>query len=286
MNFSNMNFSGLNNFQQRFLMSFLGIALLTGVIIVSHTSPFQYLFVLFMAISQAAALSEYYFLSTNKGFQPLRALPIAASIIYFFLRYALGQEQIVVPFLFVCTLLTFIGFFAKHENSIVNIAITIFGLLYITIPFSFLIDINFLAGSTWLAYLVITTKMTDTAAYITGKLCGKSLLAPTLSPKKTIEGALAGLIGSTAASFAFFAYFHATGQFETLGLSWTEALLLGASIGLISQIGDLAESVLKRDAKVKDSSTLPGFGGMLDIIDSIIFTAPLLYFWLKAKQIL
>lgn len=281
-----MNFSKFSNFQQRFLMSFLGIAFSAVAIVFSHTPPLQYLLVGTIALAQAAALCEYYTLSEAKGFQPLKKLPIIASVIYILLHYTFGTETLVVPFLLVFTAIAFITLFSKHEQSIPNMAITLFGLLYITIPLSFLLDINFLGSSVWLVYLLITTKIADTAAYCAGKLWGSHLLAPTLSPKKTIEGAIAGLLGSIGSSVCFFAFFYATGSFETLHLTWAEALILGCSIGIISQVGDLAESLIKRDAQVKDSSSLPGFGGMLDVVDSLIFTTPLLYFWLKAKHIL
>ncbi len=279
-----MNFSGLNNFQQRSLMSVMGIVFSAIVIYFSHTPPFDYLFVLTLALVQASALSEYYTLSANKGFHPLRKLPIIASIAYFFIHYAVGSESIAVPFLFIFMSLAFMAHFTKHERSIVNLAVTVFGVAYITIPLGFLLDINFSGSAAWFVYLLITTKMTDTAAYIAGKLSGRHLLAPTLSPKKTIEGAIGGLLGSTLASLGFFIYFQATGSVDALNLTLTEALLLGASIGIVSQIGDLAESLLKRDAQVKDSSTLPGFGGMLDVVDSLIFTTPLLYFWLRMRS--
>lgn len=279
-----MNLSGLNNFQQRSLMSVLGIALSAVVILFSHTSPFDYLFVLTLALVQAAALLEYYTLSENKGFQPLRKLPAIASIAYFFLHYALDLQQIALPFLLIFMALAFMAHFSKHEGTIANLAVTVFGVAYITIPLSFLLDVNFSGSSAWFVYLLVTTKMTDTAAYCAGKLCGNHLLAPTLSPKKTIEGAIGGLLGSIGASFAFYALFTAAGYPDTLALSLTESLLLGLAIGLISQIGDLAESLIKRDAQVKDSSTLPGFGGMLDVVDSLIFTTPLLYFWLGARS--
>lgn len=270
-----MNFSSLNNFQQRTLMSFLGIVFSAIVIYFSHTPPFDYLFVLTLALIQAAALSEYYTLSANKGSRPLRKLPIVASIAYFFLHFSYGSDQIVVPFLFIFMALAFMAHFTKHEGSILNLAATVFGIAYITLPLSFLLDVNFSGSATWFVYLLLTTKMTDTAAYIAGKLSGKHLLAPTLSPKKTIEGALGGLLGSTAASLCFL---------NVLDLSLIEALVLGASIGIVAQVGDLAESLLKRDAQVKDSSTLPGFGGMLDVVDSLIFTTPLLYFWLRTRS--
>lgn len=279
-----MNLSSLNNFQQRSLMSVLGIAFSAVVILFSHTSPFDYLFVLTLALVQAAALSEYYTLSENKGFQPLRKLPIVASIAFFFLHYMLDLQQIALPFLLIFTALAFVAHFSEHKGTIANLAVTVFGVAYITIPLSFLLDINFSGSSAWFVFLLVTTKMTDTAAYSAGKLCGSHLLAPTLSPKKTIEGAIGGLLGSVGASFGFYALFNAAGYPETLGLSCSEALILGACIGLISQIGDLAESLIKRDAEVKDSSTLPGFGGMLDVVDSLIFTTPLLYFWLRLRS--
>jgi phosphatidate cytidylyltransferase len=271
-----MNVSKLSNFQQRFFMSFLGIVILTAVIFLSQIPPLHYLFVIALALLQARALSEYYTLSIAKGFSPLVKMPIIASILYIFLHAAIGPHC-TLPFLFVFLALSFIMLFAKHQQAIANVAITAFGLIYITLPLSYLVDIISIGTPVWLIYLLVTTKMTDTFGYVGGKLTGRHLLAPKLSPKKTIEGAIAGLLGSILASIAFTL---------VLNITLNEALLLGTLIGVISQIGDLAESLLKRDAKVKDSSTLPGFGGMLDVFDSLIFTTPVLYFWLKTQGVL
>jgi len=101
-----------------------------------------------------------------------------------------------------------------------------------------------------------------------------------LSPKKTREGAIAGLLGATATSMLFSVIWNKCDIAAGADFSLLEAGILGLVIGLISQVGDLAESLLKRDAQVKDSNSLPGFGGMLDVVDSLIFTTPLLYFWL------
>ena len=278
-----MNISRLNNFQQRSLMSFIGIAYSSFVIYFSHTSPLDYLFVLTIALSQGAALYEYYTLSTNKGFQPLIKLPVIASIVYYFIYYALGLQSLALPFLFLFMAASFVAHFARYENSIGNLAVTAFGIAYITLPLSLLLDVNFLGSSAWFVYLLVTTKMADTTAYIAGKLSGKHLLAPKLSPKKTVEGAIGGLLGSVATSVAFFAYFQTRDDFSSLDITLIEGLTLGIIIGVISQIGDLAESLIKRDAQVKDSSKLPGFGGMLDVVDSLIFTTPLLYLWLRSR---
>ena len=123
----------------------------------------------------------------------------------------MGPDGLFTPFLLSFMALAFIGCFSKHDKSIANIAITTFGLVYITLPLSFLIDINFIDGSIWLVFLLIITKISDTFAYTAGKLCGNHLLAPLLSPKKTIEGALAGLLGSILTSVIFFGCFSSAG---------------------------------------------------------------------------
>jgi len=276
----------LNNFQQRFLMSFLGIAFLALFIFSSHVPPFQYLFVAALAFAQGCALWEYFTLSQTKGVQPLKMVATIASGLYIVLHFFLPDTSLVIPFLFVVLALAFICHFSRAEQAITNLACTLFGLIYITIPLGFLLDINFMQTSAWIIYLLVTTKITDTAAYIAGKLLGSHPLAPMLSPKKTREGAIAGLFGAIASSLAFFYTWDKLGLPYGTSFSWLEAILLGLSIGIISQIGDLAESLLKRDAQVKDSSTLPGFGGMLDVVDSMIFTTPLLYFWLQCKGLL
>ena len=114
------------------------------------------------------------------------------------------------------------------------------------------------------------TKMGDIGAYFGGKLLGKKKLAPLLSPKKTCEGAIAGGLLSICASLLFSRLSHHYG-WEGFDLSWKESLILGALISLSGQLGDLAESLLKRDAKIKDSSCFPGLGGMLDMTDSLLF---------------
>jgi phosphatidate cytidylyltransferase len=265
----------LSNFQQRFLMSFLGIALLALIIFSSHVAPFHYLFVAAVAIVQYFALSEFYTLAEIKGFEPLKKVALVGSLVYIFLHYAMPQMGVILAFLFALMLVLFCCHFPRHNQAIGNLATTLFGIIYVTIPLGFFLDINF--SSAWIIYLLVVTKITDTFAYCSGKLWGNRRLAPVLSPKKTLEGAVAGLIGAVLASIAFSLIWQ---HFEILDFSVTNAIILGFIFGLISQIGDLAESLLKRDAEVKDSNNLPGFGGMLDVVDSLLFTTPLLYFWL------
>lgn len=272
----------LNNFQQRFLFGFLGIVLIAALIFFSHTPPLHYLFIAAVACVQAIALWEYYQLAKEKEILPNALLGVIFSLLYIPLHYFQGP---VLLLLFVFMVTAFITYLKAHVNAIANMAVTIFGLIYITIPLSFLIDLNFPPSnsSIWIIYLIAVTKITDTCAYFAGKGYGKHLLAPVLSPKKTWEGAIAGLIGASLTSVLFFLI---AAKFGFKELSLIQGLLLGLLMGLFAQAGDLAESLLKRDANVKDSNKLPGFGGFLDIVDSLIFTTPLLFFWLKIQNML
>jgi phosphatidate cytidylyltransferase len=282
----------LSNFQQRFFLGLIGTVFIVLSIALSHRFPYQYFFVALLAIIQAQALSEYYRLCRLKNLLPLSKLGIGFSLLFITARYFLYMASTVtlLPLLLIALVfLAFILHFAKVEQAIVDLATTCFGLLYITLPLSLCLDINFQGhagryASLWLFYLIVTTKMTDTAAYAAGKLWGIKKFIPHISPNKTIAGAMGGLLGALLTSFLF--YKIATFFGYRLPLSELELLLLGGALGVVAQIGDLAESLIKRDAQVKDSSHLPGFGGILDVVDSLIFTTPTLYFYLRAKNIL
>ncbi|HBL23722.1 MAG TPA: phosphatidate cytidylyltransferase, partial [Deltaproteobacteria bacterium] len=117
--------------------------------------------------------------------------------------------------------------------------------------------------------LLVSIWASDTFAFIIGKNLGKHPLAPQISPKKTVEGLLGSALGSLAVT---------TAAYQLLGLSIAGALVVGAATGILGQAGDLLESACKRVFNTKDSSQLiPGHGGLLDRIDSFIFTAPFLY---------
>ena len=268
----------LTNFQQRFFMSILGIGCLIVILATSHIWPFQFLFLGALAYVQAKSLQEYYSLCKVKTFSPQIEVTTLFSIGYIFFHYF--SKDIVGP-LFTLLALLFLFSFKTHKQAISTTATTFFGFCYITLPLSLAIDINFPTYSHtcfWMVYLIVITKMTDMTAYFSGKLLGRRLLTPILSPKKTIEGAVGGIIGASFSSYLFYSFSE---SMRSVVSSAFEACLLGALLGIVAEIGDLAESLLKRDAEVKDSSQLPGFGGMLDIVDSLLFTTPVLYFWLS-----
>ncbi|MBI4398922.1 MAG: phosphatidate cytidylyltransferase, partial [Candidatus Omnitrophica bacterium] len=154
-------------------------------------------------------------------------------------------------------------------------AVTVFGIFYISFLFSFFTKIKHLdQGTAWVAYVILVTKLGDTAAYFYGKKFGKHSLVAHISPHKTVEGAVANFLACIVVSLLSFMFLPDIG--------WGHLLLLGVVLGILSQFGDLAESLIKRDAGIKDSGKIPGLGGVLDLIDSILFTAPFTYYYLTA----
>ena len=148
-------------------------------------------------------------------------------------------------------------------------------IFYIGIPFSFLILIrestSNITGLFWMFFLISSVWINDAMAYVFGIKFGKHRLNEEVSPKKSVEGAIAGFV--FCITWAIF-----VGEIGTIGI--THSVVLGIIISILAQAGDLTESLLKREMKVKDSgSLLPGHGGMLDRMDSFILTAPVLYYY-------
>jgi phosphatidate cytidylyltransferase len=132
-----------------------------------------------------------------------------------------------------------------------------------------------------LASLVVATKCGDTSAYFAGRLFGKTKLCPLISPGKTQAGAVGAFIGAAIGSWAWFHFATALLANAKPG-PWYSAVIYGLILGVVGLVGDLAESLIKRDVGQKDSAPLlPGFGGLLDLLDSVIFTGPVAYLlWL------
>jgi phosphatidate cytidylyltransferase len=150
-----------------------------------------------------------------------------------------------------------------------------FGVVYVSLLLSHLLLLRWLPDGELLTLFVFgVTWLADAGAYYIGWLIGRHSLAPKISPKKTVEGAIGGLgfsiLGGVGAKFWFLP-----------GLSLADSVLLGVLLGIVGQLGDLVESLWKRSAGVKDSSTvLMAHGGILDKVDSLMFTAPVFYYYL------
>jgi phosphatidate cytidylyltransferase len=285
-----------NQFKQRLLLSTLGTIGLALSIVCSYHPLFKPFFILLNAGVISLALLEYYHLAQHKGFQPLSFLGISSSVVYmialgFSLHHA-SLKSLPSLLLLGALFLFFLQYFKQRSSPLGNLAVTVFGIIYLTIPLSCAVRLNYFFppgglgdGRLWLAYVLIVSKMTDVGAYFVGKSLGKTPLAPTISPKKTVEGVWGGIGAALLTSLLFALSFPANGTHASFQLSLWQSIWLSLLIALFSQLGDLAESVLKRDAGVKDSSQLPGLGGILDIVDSLVFTIPLLYLLLQIQLV-
>jgi phosphatidate cytidylyltransferase len=150
-----------------------------------------------------------------------------------------------------------------------------FAAIYIAAPLASLVAIRLVGGPRAVFLLMITVMISDTAQYYTGRTLGSRPLAPRISPKKTIEGAIGGFVIGTAA-------FVVIGEWWAAGIPIAARVALGLAIVGLGIAGDLFESFLKRRAGVKDSSALiPGHGGVLDRIDALLFAAPVYYLVLR-----
>ena len=156
-----------------------------------------------------------------------------------------------------------------------ELAVTVFVSLYAGWLLTHIIALRELPGGFHLVLLMmLTTWSTDTFAYFTGSAVGKTKLAPVLSPNKTVEGSIGGIAGSVAAAAAVWAV---SAHFTVI-----HYILIGLLVGVLGQVGDMVESALKRLAGQKDSGRIiPGHGGVLDRFDSMLITAPVVYFYLK-----
>jgi phosphatidate cytidylyltransferase len=139
------------------------------------------------------------------------------------------------------------------------------------------IEIDPIPGNVALALAIFVPKCCDIGAYSTGRLIGRHQMTPVLSPKKTWEGAAGGLALSCVAAVGIDRF----GPAPLLHGCWAYELGFGLTVGVAGMLGDLAESLIKRDCQQKDASqTVPGFGGVLDVVDSVIYSAPVTYLWL------
>jgi phosphatidate cytidylyltransferase len=267
-------------------------ALMLSTVFSGYESGF-FCLLAFMAI---VALWEYYRMlkADGIGVFTLTGLLCAAVLLVggFLIVKSHGPQssydfELLVLVLFMLTIFARQMFRGSDNDPLRAMSYTIFGLLYIPWLFSFLTKIIYLTprlpdgtttGQYYVLYLVAVTKFSDMGAYVFGSLFGKHPFAPHISPKKTWEGFYGALFASLLCSYSMNALLP--GKLPAFG--FIDLTILGLSLGFAAVIGDLAESIVKRGAHTKDSSAiLPGIGGTLDLIDSILFTAPILFFYMR-----
>ena len=232
-------------------------------------------------------LFEFYNMPKVKGLRILRITAMVCGVvlalcawrsnIYYFNTFLTAS---------VLLLLAMQLFGKKPLETITNLSYTILGLIYVSWLFSHqLLLRNILFGREYILLLFWITWSGDIGAYTFGTLLGKHKLIPRVSPRKSVEGAVAGLFLSlTSALLAYFFLEESSFLGKWLsspGLSLVHYLILGLILGIVGQFGDLCESLLKRGAQIKDAGgIIPGHGGLLDVMDSLLFTSPVMYYYI------
>ncbi len=278
----------------RRLISTLGMwALVLGTILSGYE---QFFFVTIAGIG-LLGLWEYYEMLDRRGVPNFKLTALICAVVVFagsfFTFRSVGPEKAYdfeIAVLVVFLLLVFgrqMFRRTRDQNPLETMAYTLFGLLYIVWLFNFITKIVYLAprgpggettGQYYVLYLLLVTKFSDMGAYVTGSLFGRHKLVPHISPHKSWEGLGGAVLFAVGGSFGLWALIpHRLAVFTPWDLA-----VLGVLLGLAAVIGDLAESIVKRSAEAKDSGgLLPGIGGVLDLIDSVLFTAPIMFFYMR-----
>jgi phosphatidate cytidylyltransferase len=261
----------------------------------THKVVANYVFLLLVTGLAAAGLWEFYGLVERRGLVCFRGLGLFAGIAlmastHYYVTHAQGFQlgpgkpndfETGVLVLFVLGLCLRQLFDPKNPHGIVAIATTLLGLMYVPWLLNFIQKINYLDGVDgrfYVLYLLIVTKFSDVGAYCVGSLIGRHKMIPRISPGKTWEGFAGAVVVSTGASVLLAQF--AGERLKEMNLG--HALAIGLILSLGAVVGDLIESAFKREAGAKDSGRLfPGIGGILDLIDSPLFNAPLLYLYLR-----
>ncbi|MBN1493741.1 MAG: CDP-archaeol synthase [Candidatus Omnitrophica bacterium] len=230
-----------------------------------------YVFLVAVEAFVLVALHEFFTIAEKKDIAVNKKLGLVFGAMLPLCVYFPYEPILVAAMLIVLFLVNFKQ--PQRSSSIVNVAVTFFGILYVAWFFSFLAKIRCVPyGPQWVCFLIFVIKMGDAGAYFIGSKFGKTQLTKYISPNKTVEGAIGGLMVAILSAMISKMYLP---HIELLQLG-----LLGILLGVVAQIGDLAESLIKRDVGVKDSGAIPGLGGILDVLDSLLFTAPLLFYYL------
>jgi len=264
----------MSNLLQRILTALIAIPLLIWLPFAPHN-----LFSLFiLAISYLGAKEMLRFL-TAKDLQPLQFLPLFAALIPLS-TFSTGFGNSGYIIMLIAFLLFTIELFRKQGNAILHSGGYLLTLIYCGLFPAALLEIWHIAGGKMIMLIYITIWSTDSFAYFGGLLCSKLFkthkLFERVSPKKTIEGATSGLLFGIGGGLLFYYLSDIN-----LDFSLTEIIVISLITSFGGQIGDLFESLLKRDCGVKDSSNIiPGHGGILDRFDSLLFTAPLILLYL------
>ena len=280
-----------------FIFRFASTIVLWSVALLIVFSGYELAFYGLISVVGLIALWEFYGMLDHKGLPNFKITAMICGAVmlcgsfYYFAKFGPARSydfELAVLLFFLLTVFTRQMFESlREEEPLKTMAYTLFGLLYVLWLYNFITKIVYVTprapngavtGQFYVLYCIAITKFSDMGAYLTGSLFGRHLLVPHISPKKTWEGFFGALAFSLLASVGLFKLMP--GHLSVLTL--THSVVLGLLLGFAAVIGDLAESIVKRSTGVKDSGNmLPGIGGALDLIDSLLFTVPLLFFYLR-----
>jgi len=280
---------GVNSPWARFLgadiLPRIGVILIGVPLLIWFTLRGGVLFLLLIDAVIFCGLREFYLLMEARGYRPYKFIGILCGLLLSWYVYTGGAALSLLLSVILLVVMTSELFRRDMSNSLVHISVTVFGVLYVGWLASHLVllrelpnavdGLDYSFGTRCLGLVAAVTWANDILAYLVGVAVGSRPLLPRVSPKKSVEGAIGGLVGATLAGWLSASTFAGF-------LSPVEGVLLGAFGGVLAQIGDMVESLLKRDAGIKDSARmLPGHGGVLDRFDSLLFTAPMFYYYLR-----
>lgn len=253
---------------------------LPAVLYLTWRPGLEWGFALFIGLLAGVGLYEYYAIVRARAISPETIGGIVAGVLVALSGYC-GDLQITNLVLWGGFLLVSALHIVRGQHSVAGLASSAFGVFYVGWFSAHIILIQRTpsVGPTLVTLLFVVVVLTDTAAYIVGSLIGAHPLAPRVSPRKTWEGAVAGLLAALG-GVAILHVMWASAHYDGLP-DWDmwSSLKAGAMMSVVAQIGDLTESCLKRDAGVKDSGVFfPGHGGVLDRCDGFLFAAPILYY--------
>jgi phosphatidate cytidylyltransferase len=257
----------------------LTAAVALPLIVYAIWSSQPYVFYAIVAVAVLAAVHELFFIAERAGAPPFRVVGYAAAAAVLVIPVFAPPETSAVALvaMTIALMLWTLARVGEKSRVLVSAGATALAVLYVAFLASYLVALRSLSApgvaARLLTLLLAIVMVGDSAAYYSGRTLGRHKLAPRVSPAKTIEGSIGGLVGSVAAAVASkYIYFPE--------LALPEAAALGAVVGAVGQLGDLVESLLKRGSDVKDAaSILPGHGGFLDRLDSILFNAPIVYYY-------
>ena len=263
------------------LISFFLMVIITIIAVVNDVA-----FIIVVALLTMGGLYEFFYMIKKKDIPIYSYTGIFIGVLIpvsIYTRFELTKNWELLFTVTVFLIILLMQFNRKdNRNAIVGIATTLFGIFYVSWLFSFLVKIRYLLpgimGAQLVAFIILVTKAGDVGALLIGTSFGRHPLIPHISPKKSVEGCFGSLFFSCFAAVIVKSFLpHAQ------HLSLWQIMAVGTFFGGIGQLGDISESLIKRDCHVKDSGKLlPGLGGVLDILDSLLFSVPVFYLYMSS----